>query len=114
MDMYAKAVESLKSAITNAINKAIENGELPKAEIPEFIIETPADTTHGDFATNAALLRQSRQILICQIRFASVLKLPVRDSSTFSSALTFIRALLKKFSQTPKTTESPTLARAKT
>ncbi len=55
MDMYAKAVESLKSAITNAINKAIENGELPKAEIPEFIIETPADTTHGDFATNAAM-----------------------------------------------------------
>ena len=55
MDMYAKAVESLKSAITNAINKAIENGEFPKAEIPEFIIETPADTTHGDFATNAAM-----------------------------------------------------------
>lgn len=55
MDMYAKAIESLKSAITNAINKAIENGELPKAEIPEFIIETPADTTHGDFATNAAM-----------------------------------------------------------
>ena len=51
MDMYAKAVESLKSAITNAINKAIENGELPKAEIPEFI----TDTTHGDFATNAAM-----------------------------------------------------------
>lgn len=50
MDMYAKAVESLKSAITNAINKAIENGELPKAEIPEFIIETPADTTHGDLS----------------------------------------------------------------
>ena len=55
MDMYAKAVESLKSAITNATNKAIENGEFPKAEIPEFIIETPADTTHGDFATNAAM-----------------------------------------------------------
>ncbi len=55
MDMYAKAVKSLKSAITNAIDKAIENGELPKAEIPEFIIETPADTTHGDFATNAAM-----------------------------------------------------------
>ena len=55
MDMYAKAVESLKSAITNAINKAIKNGELPQAEIPEFIIETPADITHGDFATNAAM-----------------------------------------------------------
>ena len=55
MDTYAKAVNMLKNAITNAINKAIENGELPQAELPQFIIETPADRTHGDFATNAAM-----------------------------------------------------------
>ncbi len=55
MDTYAKAVDMLKKAITNAINKAIENGELPKAELPAFIIETPADRSHGDFATNAAM-----------------------------------------------------------
>ena len=55
MDTYAKAVNMLKKAITNAINKAIENGELPQAELPQFIIETPADRTHGDFATNAAM-----------------------------------------------------------
>lgn len=55
MDTYAKAVDMLKKAITNAINKAIEKGELPKAEIPAFIIETPADRSHGDFATNAAM-----------------------------------------------------------
>ena len=56
MDTYAKAVNMLKKAITNAINKAIENGELPQAELPQFIIETPADRTHGDFATNAAMV----------------------------------------------------------
>ncbi len=55
MDTYAKAVNMLKKAITNAMNKAIENGELPQAELPQFIIETPADRTHGDFATNAAM-----------------------------------------------------------
>ncbi len=55
MDTYAKSVSMLKKAITNAINKAIENGELPQAEIPQFIIETPADRSHGDFATNAAM-----------------------------------------------------------
>jgi arginyl-tRNA synthetase len=55
MDTYATAVNMLKQAITDAINKAIENGELPQAEIPQFIIETPADRTHGDFATNAAM-----------------------------------------------------------
>ena len=52
MDTYTKAVQMLKNAITEAINKAIEKGELPQAEIPQFIIETPADRSHGDFATN--------------------------------------------------------------
>ncbi len=55
MDTYAKAVSMLKKAITEAINKAIEKGELPQAELPQFIIETPADRSHGDFATNAAM-----------------------------------------------------------
>ncbi len=55
MDTYAKSVSMLKKAITDAINKAIEKGELPQAEIPQFIIETPADRSHGDFATNAAM-----------------------------------------------------------
>lgn len=56
MEMYAKAVCGLKSAITDAIDKAIKNGALPQAQVPDFIIETPADTTHGDFATNAAMV----------------------------------------------------------
>lgn len=55
MDTYALAVNNLKQAISGAINKAIEKGELPQAEIPQFIIETPADRSHGDFATNAAM-----------------------------------------------------------
>ena len=55
MDTYSKAVEQLKAAVTAAITKAISNGELPEAELPDFIIETPADKTHGDFATNAAM-----------------------------------------------------------
>ena len=55
MDTYAKAVGMLKQAITDAINKAIEKEELPQAEIPQFIIETPADRSHGDFATNVAM-----------------------------------------------------------
>ncbi len=55
MDTYTKAVQMLKDAITDAVNKAIEKGELPQAEIPQFIIETPADRSHGDFATNVAM-----------------------------------------------------------
>ncbi len=55
MYTYTKAVQMLKDAITDAVNKAIEKGELPQAEIPQFIIETPADRSHGDFATNVAM-----------------------------------------------------------
>lgn len=55
MNTLKTAKEQLKNAITNAINKAIENEELIKAELPEFIIETPADRKNGDFATNAAM-----------------------------------------------------------
>ena len=32
MDTYALAVQQLKKAIENAIEKAISNGELPQAE----------------------------------------------------------------------------------
>lgn len=49
------AKEQLETVIKSAIEKAIEKGQLPNAELPKFIIETPADRTHGDLATNAAM-----------------------------------------------------------
>ncbi|HCA04845.1 MAG TPA: arginine--tRNA ligase [Ruminococcaceae bacterium] len=55
MDVYALAVAKLKEAITQAINKAILDGALAEAQLPSFIIETPADQSHGNFATNAAM-----------------------------------------------------------
>ena len=55
MNIYAEAVGKLKLAINSAIEKAISEGDLPQAELPDFIIETPADRSHGDFATNAAM-----------------------------------------------------------
>ena len=55
MDTYSLVVTRLKDAVTAAMNKAIEQGELPKAELPAFIIEIPADNKNGDFATNAAM-----------------------------------------------------------
>ncbi|MGN1138739.1 MAG: arginine--tRNA ligase [Ruminococcus sp.] len=50
-----KAKNQLKDAIINSITKAIEKEQLIKADIPDFIIETPADRKNGDFATNAAM-----------------------------------------------------------
>ncbi len=50
------AKEQLSNVIKTAIETAIEKEQLPKAELPNFIIETPADRTHGDLATNAAMV----------------------------------------------------------
>ena len=49
------AVSDLKNAVVKAIEKAVQNGELTNAEIPDFVIEIPADKKNGDFATNAAM-----------------------------------------------------------
>lgn len=56
MSTAAHTVTNLKNAITNAFEKAIAEGLLPQAEIPDFNIETPADRSHGDLATNAAMV----------------------------------------------------------
>ena len=48
--------QKLLSLVSEAIQQAIAAGELPACEtLPEFVVEIPADTTHGDFATNAAM-----------------------------------------------------------
>ncbi|HHZ05292.1 MAG TPA: arginine--tRNA ligase [Clostridiales bacterium] len=49
------AVDGLRLAILNAIDTAKEKGQLGDAQAPDFVIETPADRSHGDLATNAAM-----------------------------------------------------------
>ena len=61
MDIYMTnlvqaATLQLKELLENAVKAAIGNGSLPQAELPDFIIEVPADKTHGDFASNAAMV----------------------------------------------------------
>ena len=51
------ALIEIKELISKAIAKAQAEGLLPaEAEIPEFTVEVPADPSHGDFATNAAMV----------------------------------------------------------
>lgn len=50
------AKEQLKNIIISATDSAISAGSLPQGEIPKFIIETPADKTNGDLATNVAMV----------------------------------------------------------
>ena len=51
----SNAIRSLREAIENAVKTAIDKGALPEGELQNFIIEAPADRSHGDFATNAAM-----------------------------------------------------------
>ncbi len=49
-------INQIKTLVEDSLKSAIQKGQLAEGEIPEFTVEIPADTTHGDFATNAAMV----------------------------------------------------------
>ncbi len=51
-----QATSELRTAIGDAFAKAMKAGDLTEAAVPEFSIEVPADRSHGDWATNAAMV----------------------------------------------------------
>lgn len=55
-NLMLEAKQQLESIIKLAVEKAINNGSLPNEELPNFLIEVPADTSHGDFASNVAMV----------------------------------------------------------
>lgn len=50
------AKEQIKGIIYGAAKTAMDNGVLENAELPEFVIEVPANRDHGDYAVNAAMV----------------------------------------------------------
>ena len=50
------ATDQLQSLIKDSLKRAMKQGDLAESEIPEFVIEIPADKAHGDFATNIAMI----------------------------------------------------------
>lgn len=51
-----KVTDDLKSLLNNAVKLACEKGELYNAQDLSFTVEIPADRSHGDFATNIAMI----------------------------------------------------------
>lgn len=51
-----KAEEQLRSVIHEAVNAAVSAGELPAGELPAYTVEVPGDRTHGDLASNVAMV----------------------------------------------------------
>ena len=55
-DTAGNSVSLLRNAIIDAMGRAMSAGELPLAPTPNFTIETPADRTNGDLASNVAMV----------------------------------------------------------
>ena len=56
MSTAQTTVSELRLAIIKAVEKAQQQGLLPEAPMPDFTIEIPADRSHGDLASNAAMV----------------------------------------------------------
>lgn len=60
MNIVEQVVNGLRNEIEAAIEKAAKEGKFPNGELlaqmPAFVVEVPKDKSHGDFATNAAML----------------------------------------------------------
>lgn len=55
-DTAGNTVILLRNAIIDAMGRAMSAGELPLAPTPNFTIETPANRTNGDLASNVAMV----------------------------------------------------------
>ncbi len=50
------ASEELKGLLLDAVGRLAADGKVPAEPLPEFGIEIPADKSHGDFASNLAMV----------------------------------------------------------
>lgn len=55
-NLLEEAKQQLEEAIRAALGRAVAEGTLPAEPVPAFLIEIPADTSHGDFASNVAMV----------------------------------------------------------
>lgn len=55
MNIIEDTKSALRQAVAAACQKAMADGVLPEAELPDFVIETPKDEKNGDFSTNVAM-----------------------------------------------------------
>lgn len=73
MSYIVKSAENqIYDIINKALKKSIENGQLPEGEIPQFNVEVPADRSHGDYSTNAAMV-SARVFRTAPMKIASAL-----------------------------------------
>ncbi|MEG1942534.1 MAG: arginine--tRNA ligase, partial [Angelakisella sp.] len=72
ISVFADAQSKIEQMIRAAFAAAAERGELPDAAPAEFVVEVPADTAKGDFATNAAMVN-AKAMHMAPAKIAAVL-----------------------------------------
>lgn len=55
-NLIRQASSSLREILLDALGRLVAAGKVPAEPIGDFVIEIPADKSHGDFATNLAML----------------------------------------------------------
>ena len=66
------AVSEIRELIKASVDKAIKEGKLCDAPLPDFAVEIPADRQHGDFAANAAMV-SARAFRIAPRKIAEII-----------------------------------------
>ena len=93
MSTAQQTITDLKNAIIDAIKKAQQQELLPQAEIPDFTIEVPADRSHGDLASNAAMV-SARAFRAAPRKIADI----ITQNIDLSYDKSFYAAVLKEIS----------------
>ena len=92
------AKNQCRALLQAALEKCAAAGKLPEGEFPEYVVEIPGDTAHGDFAANAAMV--SARVLLTLVRWQKSSRdrnLPFFASSmTASAAFSPIPSMLFK------------------
>ncbi len=54
--IVSKTKNDIKECILNAVGRAVADGVFAQEPLPPFTVEEPSDSSHGDFAVNAAMV----------------------------------------------------------
>lgn len=81
-NLLSDAKEQLQAMITEALGRCVAAQTLPAEPIPAFQVEIPADTSHGDFACNAAMI-SAKAFRMAPRKIAEALKEEIRFEDTY-------------------------------
>ena len=80
-----KSEKAIKSAVIEALGRAVAKGQLAAEPIPDFKIEIPADRKKGDYATNAAMV-SAKAFHMAPVKIAEIIKENLDLSDTYASS----------------------------